>query len=168
MKHLDCKSAGSGEVEGSGPVHVLGFTELDSRRLQPIVDIIDHVVRILHEANVKPLGIGDLVRMIEITDGEHETSVIRQYDVGAGPTGLSAALFLHDRGLPVRIIDQNVGPSTTSRAQVVNPRALELFTCSGVATKKTFLASSLTLHGIRFGGSTRLPDGLHNRESNDD
>src|SRR5262249_16911771 len=34
-----------------------------------------------HEANVKPLGIGDLVRVVEIADSEHETGVIRQHDV---------------------------------------------------------------------------------------
>ena len=38
------------------------------------------VVRILHEANVKVLGIGDLVRMVKIADSEHETSC--QYNVG--------------------------------------------------------------------------------------
>lgn len=81
MKHLDGKAAGSSEVEGVGPVHVPWFTEWHSRRLQPIVDLIDLVVRILHEANVKPLGIGDFVHMVEIADGEHETGVIRQYYV---------------------------------------------------------------------------------------
>ena len=81
MKHLDGKAAGSGEVEGPGPVHVPGLTDLHSCRLQPIVDVINLVIRILHEANVEPLGIGNLVSMIEIADGEHETSIIRQYDV---------------------------------------------------------------------------------------
>jgi hypothetical protein len=81
MKHLDGKAAGSDEVEGSGPMHVLGLTDLHSCRLQPIVDVINLVVRILHEANVKPLGIGDLVCMVEIADSEHQTGVIRQYDV---------------------------------------------------------------------------------------
>jgi hypothetical protein len=36
-------------------MHVLGLTDLHSCRLQPIVDVINFVVRILHEANVKPL-----------------------------------------------------------------------------------------------------------------
>ena len=81
MKHLNGKPAGSSEVEGPGPVHVLGLAGLHSCRPQPIVDGIDLVVRILHEANVKPLRIGDLVRMVEIADSEHETGVIRQYDV---------------------------------------------------------------------------------------
>jgi hypothetical protein len=46
--------------------------------------------------------------------------------VGAGPTGLSAALFLADRGIHSRVIDKALGLSTTSRAQVINPRTLEL------------------------------------------
>jgi hypothetical protein len=40
MKHLDGKATWSGEVERSGPVHVLGLKELHSRRLQPIVAVI--------------------------------------------------------------------------------------------------------------------------------
>ena len=52
--------------------------------------------------------------------------------VGAGTTGLSAALFLADRGIRSRIIDKALGPSTTSRAQVINPRALELLEPTGV------------------------------------
>src|SRR5262249_9378382 len=81
MKHLDGKAAGSGEVESPGPLHVLGLTGLHSCGLQPIVDVIHLVVRILHKADVKPLGIGDLVCMVEIADSEHETRTIRQYDV---------------------------------------------------------------------------------------
>jgi hypothetical protein len=46
--------------------------------------------------------------------------------VGAGPTSLSAILFPHDRVLPARVVDKTAGPSLTSRAQVVNPRLLEL------------------------------------------
>jgi 2-polyprenyl-6-methoxyphenol hydroxylase-like FAD-dependent oxidoreductase len=53
--------------------------------------------------------------------------------VGAGPTGLSAALFLFERGVRCRIVDKAAVPSATSRAQVVNPRALELLESSGVA-----------------------------------
>jgi 2-polyprenyl-6-methoxyphenol hydroxylase-like FAD-dependent oxidoreductase len=55
--------------------------------------------------------------------------------VGAGPTGLAAALFLRRRGLPVWIIDQAAAPSSTSRALVVNPRTLELLEPSGVAQR---------------------------------
>ena len=36
--------------------------------------------------------------------------------VGAGPTGLTAALELSRLGIPVRIIDKQSAPATTSRA----------------------------------------------------
>lgn len=81
MKHLHGKATGSGEIEGVSSVHVLRLAGLHACHLEAIVDVIDLVVRILHEADVKPLGIGDLVRVVEIADREHETSVIRQYDV---------------------------------------------------------------------------------------
>ena len=53
--------------------------------------------------------------------------------IGAGPTGLSAALFLARRGLPVRIIDASAEPATTSKALLVNPRTLDILRDSGVA-----------------------------------
>lgn len=53
--------------------------------------------------------------------------------VGAGPTGLSAALFLARRGLAVRIIDAAAAPGTTSKALLVNPRTLDILRDSGVA-----------------------------------
>ena len=68
--------------------------------------------------------------------------------VGAGPTGLSAALFLHDRGLPVRIVDKSAGPSTTSRAQVVNPRSLELLETTGVTA--AIVAESHPIRSVRW------------------
>jgi 2-polyprenyl-6-methoxyphenol hydroxylase-like FAD-dependent oxidoreductase len=68
--------------------------------------------------------------------------------VGAGPTGLSAALFLHDRGLPVRIVDKSTGPSTTSRAQVVNPRSLELLEATGVTA--AIIAESHRIRSVRW------------------
>jgi 2-polyprenyl-6-methoxyphenol hydroxylase-like FAD-dependent oxidoreductase len=68
--------------------------------------------------------------------------------VGAGPTGLSAALFLHDRGLPVRIVDKSAGPSATSRAQVVNPRSLELLEATGVTA--AIVAESRPIRSVRW------------------
>src|SRR5215472_18572266 len=81
MKHLDGKSAGSSEVEGPGSVHIPGLAGLHSCRLQLIVDVIDLLIRVLHEANVEPLRVGDLVCMVEVADSEYETGVIRQYHV---------------------------------------------------------------------------------------
>ena len=45
--------------------------------------------------------------------------------VGAGPTGLTAAMELSRLGVGVRIIDRASEPSTTSRALAVQARTLE-------------------------------------------
>ncbi|RYZ97260.1 MAG: FAD-dependent oxidoreductase, partial [Moraxellaceae bacterium] len=47
--------------------------------------------------------------------------------VGAGPTGLTLALWLTKQGIAVRIIDKSVGSGETSRAMVVQARTLELY-----------------------------------------
>lgn len=52
--------------------------------------------------------------------------------VGAGPTGLAAALFLHERGVAARIVDSAPEPAETSKALAFNPRTLELLEPSGV------------------------------------
>ncbi len=55
--------------------------------------------------------------------------------VGAGPTGLAAALFLAAEGVACRIVDQAKEPSATSKALAVNPRTLELLEPTGVSAK---------------------------------
>jgi len=55
--------------------------------------------------------------------------------VGAGPTGLAAALFLTRGGVAVRIVDEAAGPTTTSKALAVNPRTLELLEPTGVTAR---------------------------------
>lgn len=55
--------------------------------------------------------------------------------IGAGPTGLAAALFLVRRGIMVRIVDQAAAPAQTSRALAVNPRTLELLQQTGVSER---------------------------------
>ena len=55
--------------------------------------------------------------------------------VGAGPTGLAAALFLSRRGIPVRIIDQAAEPASHSKALAVNPRTLDLLEPTGVSAR---------------------------------
>lgn len=45
---------------------------------------------------------------------------------GAGPTGLSAALFLAGRGHAARIVEQHKAPTPYAKALAVNPRSLEL------------------------------------------
>lgn len=54
--------------------------------------------------------------------------------VGAGPTGLAAALFLARRGVPSRIVEASATPSSTSRALGVNPRTLDILSGTGVET----------------------------------
>ena len=52
--------------------------------------------------------------------------------VGAGPTGMTAAMELARQGIPVRLIEQTAEPETTSRAVGVQARTLELFEQRGI------------------------------------
>ena len=47
--------------------------------------------------------------------------------VGAGPTGLTAALALAQKGIKPRIIDKRQTPITTSNALAIQPYTLELW-----------------------------------------
>ena len=53
--------------------------------------------------------------------------------VGAGPTGLAAALWLSKLGARFRIVDHNPEPARESRALVVHARTLELYAQAGFA-----------------------------------
>ena len=68
--------------------------------------------------------------------------------VGAGPTGLAAGLFLAERGVSCRIVDKAGGPATTSRAQLINPRTLELL--DGIGCAAEIVAEARTIHGAVF------------------
>jgi 2-polyprenyl-6-methoxyphenol hydroxylase-like FAD-dependent oxidoreductase len=61
--------------------------------------------------------------------------------VGAGPTGLTAALELSRLGIPVRIIDTQAAPPTTSRAVGVQARTLELLELRGLADEMVRLGN---------------------------
>ena len=52
--------------------------------------------------------------------------------VGAGPTGLTLALWLKQLGVAIRIIDKDAGPGDTSRALAVQARTLEFHRQIGV------------------------------------
>jgi 2-polyprenyl-6-methoxyphenol hydroxylase-like FAD-dependent oxidoreductase len=53
--------------------------------------------------------------------------------VGAGPTGLTAALELARLNVPVRLVDKYATPPTTSRALAVQSRTMELLQQRGIA-----------------------------------
>ena len=55
--------------------------------------------------------------------------------VGAGPTGLMMACQLARFGIPFRLIEKNEGPTTQSRALVIQARSLEIFEQMGVAER---------------------------------
>ena len=54
--------------------------------------------------------------------------------VGAGPTGLAAALFLAERGYKPRLVERKKKPSALSKAFGVNARTLSLLEPTGVTT----------------------------------
>src|SRR5277367_4120786 len=75
--------------------------------------------------------------------------------VGAGPTGLTAALELSRLGVPVRIIDKRPAPLTTSRAVGVQARTLELLEQRGLSEEMVRLGNPAT-GGSVYGGGKRM------------
>ena len=61
--------------------------------------------------------------------------------VGAGPTGLTAALELSRMGVSLRLVDKRQAPATTSRAIGVQARTLELFEQRGLAEEMVRLGN---------------------------
>ena len=55
--------------------------------------------------------------------------------VGAGPTGLTAAVQLVHHGIRPRVIDKKSGPTGLSKAAAVNARSLELLSPSGMSDR---------------------------------
>jgi 2-polyprenyl-6-methoxyphenol hydroxylase-like FAD-dependent oxidoreductase len=74
--------------------------------------------------------------------------------VGAGPTGLAAAVELARHGRSVRIVDKDPTRSQHSKAIGVNARTLELMEPSGVTER--LLASGLRLRRFHFRSGDRL------------
>jgi 2-polyprenyl-6-methoxyphenol hydroxylase-like FAD-dependent oxidoreductase len=74
--------------------------------------------------------------------------------IGAGPTGLAAALELARLGRPVRIVDKKATRSQHSKAIGVNARTLELLEDSG-ATER-LLATGLRIRALNFRNADRL------------
>ncbi|MGI9371939.1 MAG: FAD-dependent oxidoreductase, partial [Hyphomicrobiales bacterium] len=67
--------------------------------------------------------------------------------VGAGPTGLTAAVELWRHGIKAEIIDKRDEASGFSRAVGITPRSLHLLEASGVT--KLLLGEGVRLQGVR-------------------
>jgi 2-polyprenyl-6-methoxyphenol hydroxylase-like FAD-dependent oxidoreductase len=74
--------------------------------------------------------------------------------IGAGPTGLAAALELARHGQAVRIVDKSATRSQQSRAIGVNARTLELLEPAGVTER--LLAAGLRVRRFNFRSAERL------------
>src|SRR5690349_12930157 len=78
--------------------------------------------------------------------------------VGAGPTGLTLALWLTKLGIPIRIIDKLPAPASFSRALGVQARTLELYRQlddGGTHLAREAVESGLKVGGINFWTSGR-------------
>ncbi|MDX8529272.1 NAD(P)/FAD-dependent oxidoreductase [Mesorhizobium sp. MSK_1335] len=73
--------------------------------------------------------------------------------VGAGPTGLTAALELARRGARPRIIDKKDGPTPLSKAVGISAHSLDVLEASGVSGK--LLAEGLKVRHAHFHTETR-------------
>ena len=67
--------------------------------------------------------------------------------VGAGPTGLTAAIELSRRGLKPTIIEQREDASTLSRAVGITPRSLEILSHSGA--HEPLISEGIAMDGLR-------------------
>ncbi|QUQ64182.1 FAD-dependent monooxygenase [Kutzneria sp. CA-103260] len=80
---------------------------------------------------------------------EHDCDVLV---VGAGPTGLCAALVLAQQGVRVRIVDRKAGPVEQARAAIVHARTLEYLDRLGVADAAVARGRLITNVAIHEGG----------------
>ena len=85
--------------------------------------------------------------------------------VGAGPTGLTAAIELSRPGVDVRIVDKAVEVSTTSRALGVQARTVELLRPRGVADQMLRLGNRASATTLYAGGQRLAGIELHRMAS---
>lgn len=69
--------------------------------------------------------------------------------VGAGPTGLTAALAARQAGLTVRIIDQRLERAAYSKALVTHARTMEVFNTLGIAHDVAAVGGELEAVNLR-------------------
>ena len=75
--------------------------------------------------------------------------------VGAGPTGLMAAVVLAMRGVPAVIVDRKSGPTRESRALAVQARTMEIYDQLGLAEQ--VLAGAFSALRMQIGHVEGLP-----------
>jgi 2-polyprenyl-6-methoxyphenol hydroxylase-like FAD-dependent oxidoreductase len=78
-----------------------------------------------------------------VREAVSETAATEVLVVGAGPSGLFAAVELARRGVQARVIEREPGPHTQARATAVQPGTLEILAGAGVADR--VLAESVHL-----------------------
>ena len=85
--------------------------------------------------------------------------------VGAGPTGLTAALELSRLGVAFRIVDRAEGPSPESRALAVQARTMELLRVRGVGESMLTLGNRAGSAAVYAEGRKLAPIELHRMPS---
>lgn len=80
------------------------------------------------------------------TERSHATEDPEILVVGAGPTGLALASALAQRGVPLRLVDESLGPSQRSKALLLQPRSLEILDDLGIVD--TVIQEGLPLAGV--------------------
>ncbi|MBO0663835.1 FAD-dependent monooxygenase [Jiella sp. MQZ9-1] len=88
---------------------------------------------------------------------------------GAGPVGLTAAVELTRRGIPVRIVDRGDGPtpSDQSRALAILPQTLRIFESSGLANDLESAGTPIRGAAIAIGGRSAFSFDFGSRRSDD-
>ena len=77
--------------------------------------------------------------------------------VGAGPTGLTLAASLVQRGVATTVVDRQAAGANTSRAAVVNARSLEVLEGLDVARRLVKEGVAAPLFSIRDHARTLVP-----------
>jgi 2-polyprenyl-6-methoxyphenol hydroxylase-like FAD-dependent oxidoreductase len=90
------------------------------------------------------------------SQAEHKPRILI---VGAGPTGLTAAVELARRGYAPRIVDRNAGPTPLSKAVGIQPHSLDLLEPSGATDR--LLAAGLRIAGGTVHYRNRVLGGLN-------